>query len=225
MILAAAAPETGSDSMNEYALPIVREHVERIRACRLCPNVVAPPVAAEPPLDRPRVMLVGQAPGPHEREGNRLFAFTAGTRLFSWFAKIGVPEEEFRAKVWMAAALRCFPGRAREGGDRVPAPDEVARCAAHLDWELAHVQPLTILAIGQLAISLFLPGPPGKSKLSERVGRTFAAQRAGLDLEVVPLPHPSGRSTWINQPANVVLLERALDLVANSAGWRATFAR
>ncbi|HEV7668151.1 MAG TPA: uracil-DNA glycosylase family protein [Thermoanaerobaculia bacterium] len=195
-------------------------HVAALRACRRCPRVVAPPVAGEPPLTRPRVFLVGQAPGPHEREGNRLFAFTAGTRLFQWFARIGVPEDEFRARVWMAAAIRCFPGRAPQGGDRVPAPDEVATCSDWLERELAFVRPETVIAIGQLAISLFLGKP---APLAERIGASFPVERGGLSFELIPLPHPSGRSTWLIAQENQQRLARALDLLAESPGWRATF--
>jgi hypothetical protein len=42
-------------------------------------------------------------------------------------------------------------------------------------------------------------------------------------MELVPLPHPSGRSTWTNRPEHAALLERALAILASSAGWRATF--
>lgn len=198
----------------------IAAHVAALRACRRCPRVVAPPVAGEPPVLRPRVFLVGQAPGPHEREGNRLFAFTAGTRLFQWFARIGVSEDEFRARVWMAAAIRCFPGRAPQGGDRVPAPDEVAICSDWLEKELAFVRPATVIAIGQLAISLFLPKP---APLAERIGQSFAVERDGLALELIPLPHPSGRSTWLISTENQGRLARALDLLAASRGWRETF--
>jgi uracil-DNA glycosylase len=198
----------------------IAAHVAALRACRRCPRVVAPPVSGEPPAIRPRVLLVGQAPGPHEREGNRLFAFTAGTRLFQWFARIGVPEEEFRARVWMAAAIRCFPGRAPQGGDRVPAPDEVATCADWLEREFAFVRPSTVIAIGQLAISRFLPKP---APLAERIGESFAVEQFGLSFELIPLPHPSGRSTWLIAPENQRRLAQALDRLRQSAGWRETF--
>ena len=95
--------------------PAAHAHLAQVRGCRLCPTVEPPPVAAMP-RERPRMLLVGQAPGPREREVGYPFAFTAGTRLFSWFARLGVPEEEFRAKVWMSAVVRCFPGRAPQGG-------------------------------------------------------------------------------------------------------------
>ena len=83
------------------------------------------------------VMLVGQAPGPHEADSRRPFAYTAGRRLFSWMADLGVDEETFRQRVHIAAVIRCFPGKdAKSGGDRVPDEAEIARCGAHLDREI-----------------------------------------------------------------------------------------
>ncbi|HEX5760780.1 MAG TPA: uracil-DNA glycosylase family protein [Thermoanaerobaculia bacterium] len=193
-------------------------HVEALVRCRRCPTVVPPPVAALP-LGRPKVMVVGQAPGPREADRERLFAHTAGARLFSWFAELGVPEEEARARIWIAAAIRCFPGRAPQGGDRVPSPQEVANCAPWLEAELRLLRPLTIIALGQLGISRFLPPSP----LAERVGQVFTAERDGRAIEVVPLPHPSGRSTWLNHPENQKRLRRALALLKRTRGWRETF--
>lgn len=194
-------------------------HVAEVRACRRCPRVQPPPVAADP-VAGARILLVGQAPGPRERDTNRLFAYTAGTRLFAWFASLGVREEEFRARVWMAATARCFPGRQPQGGDRPPAPDEIANCAPYLDRELLLLRPALVLAIGTLAITRFLPPAP----LATRIGSLFPAERAGVSVDVLPLPHPSGRSTWINHPDNARLLAKALELLGRHQAWRATFA-
>lgn len=193
-------------------------HIEALRACRACPTVVAPPVVG-PPVEGPKLMLVGQAPGPREPLRARLFAHTAGTRLFSWFAELGVSEDEFRARVWMAATIRCFPGRSPGGGDRVPSPVEIATCRPWLEHELTTLRPLTVIAVGRLAMASFLPPAP----VVDRVGKLFTATLEGHRFEVVPLPHPSGRSTWLNKPGNRPLLARALRLLVSSAGWRATF--
>lgn len=85
-----------------------------------------------------RVMSVGQAPGSKEPVVGRPFAWTAGKTRFGWFAEAcGWTEEEFRRHIYMAAVCRCFPGKTKTGGDRVPAPDEVERCSAWLDAEIA----------------------------------------------------------------------------------------
>jgi uracil-DNA glycosylase len=194
-------------------------HLLQVRGCRICPTVEPPPVAARPET-WPRVMLVGQAPGPKEVVLQRPFAYTAGSRLFAWFNRLGVPEEEFRRRVWMAAVIRCFPGRAPQGGDRVPSPLEIANCAPYLEEELRLIRPATVIAVGQLAIKIFLPET---APLQDRVGRAFPGSRGDLEFDVIPLPHPSGRSTWLVKPENQELLDRALELLRESRGWRETF--
>lgn len=194
-------------------------HIRAVRGCRICPRVEPPPVIARPEV-WPRMLLVGQAPGPKERDVGRPFAFTAGTRLFAWFASLGAPEEEFRRRVLMAAAIRCFPGRAPQGGDRPPAPDEIANCAPWLEEEIRLIRPLTVIAVGQHAIAKFLPEP---GKLSDRVGQVFEGSRGDIRFDVVPLPHPSGRSTWLVKPENQAKLNRALELLSQSPGWIETF--
>ncbi len=194
-------------------------HIQQVRGCRICPRVEPPPVVARPEI-WPRMMLVGQAPGPKERDLSRPFAFTAGSRLFSWFDRLGAPEEEFRRRVWIASVIRCFPGRAPQGGDRPPAPEEIANCAPWMEEEIQLIRPLTVIAVGQHAIAKFVPAP---APLSERVGEIFQGTRGDLSFGVIPLPHPSGRSTWLVRPENQARLERALELLRQSPGWRATF--
>lgn len=194
-------------------------HLRAVRGCRICPRVEPPPIGAMPEA-WPRMILVGQAPGPKERDVGKPFAFTAGTRMFSWFARLGAPEEEFRRRVWIGAVIRCFPGRQPQGGDRPPGPEEIANCAPWLEEEIRIIRPLTVIAVGQPAITKFLPEP---APLHERVGRVFRAARGEIEFDVIPLPHPSGRSTWLVRPENQERLERALELLAGSAGWRATF--
>jgi uracil-DNA glycosylase len=200
---------------------LLEQHLAEVRGCRKCPAVEPPPVAAAPERGRrPRMILVGQAPGPREVGEQRPFAFTAGTRLFSWFARLGVPEEEFRARVYVAAVIRCFPGRAPQGGDRVPSPQEIANCGPYLEREIQLLRPATVIAVGQLAIAKFLPRP---APLDTRVGQIFPGERGDIRFDILPLPHPSGRSTWLVKKENQERLEQALAALAATRGWRETF--
>ncbi len=185
-------------------------HIETLFACRACPNVIGEPVTGVVP--GAKVMLVGQAPGPREVVEKRPFAFTAGRRLFSWFSEhVGISEEEFRARVWIGAVIRCFPGRdPKAGGDRVPDLAEIANCAAHLDRELAIVKPELVIAVGTLAAKQLV----GIAELKDAVGRVHRVTRAGHTFDVVVLPHPSGRSTWMNKPENRALFEKSMRLIA-----------
>jgi uracil-DNA glycosylase len=194
------------------------DHLATLYACRACPNVFGEPVTGA--VSGARVMLVGQAPGPHEVEDKRPFAYTAGRRLFSWFDRFGIDESEFRRRIHMCAVIRCFPGRSEKGGgDRVPDAQEIANCGAHLDREIRLLAPKLIVAVGTLAARELI----GESELREVVGELHRAKRAGKSFDVVVLPHPSGRSTWLNKAENRTLLDRSLDLIAAHAAWRSTF--
>ena len=196
-------------------------HLEQLYACRACPNVMGRPVTGA--VWATRVMLVGQAPGPREEEQRRPFAYTAGRRLFSWFAaQLDVSEEEFRRRVHIAAVIRCFPGRdEKAGGDRVPNEEEIQRCASHLDREIALLQAQLVIAVGTLAATQLV----GISALKESVGRLHRVSRAGRRFDVVVLPHPSGRSTWLNKRENQALLDASLRLIREHRAWRKGNAR
>lgn len=185
-------------------------HLDALFACRACPNVQGQPVTGAVP--DARIMLVGQAPGPREVVERRPFAYTAGRRLFSWFSgHLGVSEEDFRARVYIGAVIRCFPGRdPKSGGDRVPDAAEIANCASHLDRELRLLRPALVIAVGTLAAKQLI----GIAELKHAVGRVHRVTRAGHSFEVVVLPHPSGRSTWTNKPENAELLRTSLALIA-----------
>ena len=193
------------------------EHLAILDACRACANVHGAPVVGA--VWGARVMLVGQAPGPHEVEDKRPFAYTAGKRLFSWFA---AGEDEFRKRIHICAVIRCFPGRdEKAGGDRVPNEEEIANCGAHLDREIRLLEPQLVIAVGTLAAQQLI----GQSALKNVVGKKHRAMRAGKSFDVIVLPHPSGRSTWLNKPENLELLQKSLRLIRRHAAWRATFKR
>ena len=104
-------------------------------------------------------MLIGQAPGAHEGPLGRPFAWTAGkTHVRLVRASSGSTRREFRARVYMAAVCRCFPGKAPGGGDRVPAADEIARCSRRLVGRGRRSSgPQLVIPVGKLAIAQVLP--------------------------------------------------------------------
>jgi len=194
------------------------QHIELLTACAACPNVVGSPVVGA--VANARVMLVGQAPGPHEADSRRPFAYTAGRRLFSWMAELGVDEATFRERVHISAVIRCFPGKdAKSGGDRVPDEEEIARCGAHLDREIVILKPKLVIAVGTLASQQLI----GIAQLKDAVGRMHRAKRAGRTFDVIVLPHPSGRSTWLNKAENAALMRESLRLLAEHPAFIATF--
>jgi len=162
------------------------------------------------------VMLIGQAPGAKELVVHKPFAWTAGKTMFGWFAGIGLDEDTFRRRVYMAAVCRCFPGKLARGGDRVPDREEIANCAPWLDAELALIGPQLVIPVGKLAISRFFAA----EKLEHVVGKRHRSTHHGRTFDVVPLPHPSGASTWHRTEPGRTLLARALAIIARHAAWR-----
>jgi len=148
-------------------------------------------------------MIIGQAPGAVELTTGLPFSGRAGAELRRWLARAGIDEDHLP---YRTSITKCFPGKAASGaGDRKPSPPEIANCAPWLIEELALVRPKIVLLVGQLAIERFW----GKVPLSESIGR---ARRDG-DRVLIPLPHPSGASRWLNGRENRARLERSLRLL------------
>jgi uracil-DNA glycosylase len=190
---------------------LLEAHSAALAACRRCghedPCVV--PIVSE--ARSPRVMLVGQAPGKAEVGDGRPFAGRAGKTLFRWLDRAGVDETTFRERVYIAAITRCYPGPHPSGrGDLVPSPRERELCGEWLDAELRLIRPALLIPVGRLAIDRFL----GTQPLDRVVGRAHVVNHIGGTSRAVPLPHPSGASSWVNLPQNKALLDRALALVA-----------
>ena len=183
-------------------------HAELAR-CTACPDMIGPVVHGPPVTSR--IYLLGQAPGPHEGKIGKPFAWTAGKTLFRWFEEsLGVNEEKFRASIYMSAVARCFPGKAKGGGDRKPSPDEIDRCEKFVRGEVEILKPALVIPVGTLAISRVL-GDFGK--LDGVVGKQLRARYHDVDVDVIPLPHPSGASTWHRIEPGKTLLARALALL------------
>lgn len=192
----------------------IEEHVALLRGCAACPKMNRPAVAGNAVLSK--VLLVGQAPGGKEPILGRPFAWTAGKTLFRWFeTATGIDETDFRQSVYMAAVCRCFPGRNPAGGDRVPDEREIANCSRWLRTEMEILKPALVVPVGKLAITQFL----AFAKLNEIIGRQFPVEYEGHPFDLIPLPHPSGASTWHRMEPGKTLLEQALRLIAAHPAW------
>jgi len=186
-----------------------------MRACTDCPDMRGPVIAGNPVLSP--VMLVGQAPGVHEGEVGRPFGWTAGKTLFRWLESIGLDEAAVRERVYMAAVCRCFPGKAPGGADRVPTRVEADTCARWLHAELEIVRPRVLVLVGRFAIGRFLE----HRRLADVVGEVHRVEHAGRVVEAIPLPHPSGASTWHRTEPGRALLARALERLRAHSAWSA----
>ena len=192
---------------------LIAIHQAELSQCRLCPNMMPPVITGQ--AVNSEILLVGQAPGDKEGGLGRPFAWTAGKTLFKWFESIGVNEADFRRQVYMSAVCRCFPGKNPKGGDRVPDKKEIETCSQWINEEIKLLQPKLILPVGKLAISQYIP----VNKLVDVIGKKIQQDINGLEVDMIPLPHPSGASTWHRMSPGKELLAQALELLAQHASW------
>jgi uracil-DNA glycosylase len=158
-------------------------------------------------------MLIGQAPGITEAVKRLPFQGRSGKILMAWLIRAGFASEvEVRRRVYMTSITKCFPGKGTGGGDRRPSRAEVELCRPHLDRQLALIRPELLILVGGLSHERFLSGQP----LDSLVGRLFDLEGKEVRRDnrarplLVPLPHPSGASRWLNLPENRALLDQAL---------------
>jgi uracil-DNA glycosylase len=183
------------------------------RALRPCRRCVAAGIRVEsmPVVSGGRdaeAILVGQAPGIRERENLRPFSGPAGRRLREWLAPAGLGDEaSFYGRLYIAAVVRCFPGKRPGGSDVRPSAAMVRECVPWLRRELELVRAPLVISVGTLALEELAPGV----RLDDAVGSELAVADGR---PLVALPHPSGASPWPHLPGNAERLERALGMVA-----------
>ena len=174
----------------------------RLRRGRASARVAARARAAARPA---RVPL---RPGAGIQEGveRRPWRGRAGQTLRRW---LELDEDEFYATFHCASVTRCYPGRARVGPRR---PHADARGAAALR------------VLARAGAALLRPrldrhrrrargAQPARPRRASRecVGTPLRARRTGA--VAIPLPHPSGASSWLNLPENRARVAEAAALV------------
>ena len=174
-----------------------------LATCRACVEAGYPleswPVRA-PGGAAQRAYLFGQAPGIVEGEERLPWRGRAGATLRRWLRLEG---DELYELFYCASVTRCYPGRPASGrGDRTPSPREQELCRFWRDWELRLLRPELIVTVGGLALRQLL----GVKTLTDAIGKSYEHDGA----IVIPLPHPSGASGWLNEPANRARLGKAL---------------
>ena len=169
--------------------------------CRACIEAGYPleswPVRA--PFHDQRAYLFGQAPGIVEGAERLPWRGRAGQTLRRW---LGLDGDELYERFYCASVTRCYPGRAPSGrGDRTPTPREQELCEFWRNRELELLRPELIVTVGGLALRRML----GLPRLTEAIGKSYTLG----DAIVIPLPHPSGASGWLNDAANRARLGKA----------------
>ncbi|WP_034511761.1 uracil-DNA glycosylase [Blastococcus sp. URHD0036] len=123
------------------------------RGCVACPELAATRqhvVVGDVPVGgRPRVLVVGEAPGATEDETGRPFVGKSGALLDQLLAEAGLD----RAEVAVVNIVKCRPP-----GNRTPKAPEVARCSGWLRRQVELLDPPVVVALGLSSAKWFL-GP------------------------------------------------------------------
>lgn len=89
-----------------------------------------------------RLMVVGEAPGYYEDQQGKPFVGKAGQLLNRMLHSVGLSENE----VYIANLVKCRPPE-----NRNPEPAEIQQCSSYLVEQIALVNPVLIVGLGQLA--------------------------------------------------------------------------
>jgi uracil-DNA glycosylase len=173
--------------------------------CRAC-AVAGYPLESLPvlaPGSGQRAYLFGQAPGIVEGDERLPWRGRAGKTLRRW---LELDEDAFYDTFYCASVTRCYPGRAASGrGDRIPTTEEQRLCERWRDAELRLLRPTLVVTVGGLAARRLL----GVRSVGESVGVRYELDGA----VAIPLPHPSGASSWLNEQSNRARVTDAVELI------------
>jgi uracil-DNA glycosylase len=166
--------------------------LSEIRACRICEKHL--PLGPRPVLRAAvsaRLVIIGQAPGTRVHESGVPWDDASGERLRSW---LDLDPEHFydESRVAIVPMGFCYPGVAKNGGDKPPRPECAAAWHGLLLEHLENVD-LTLL-VGSYAQKYYLG-----SDMRRTMTETVADWRTYLP-SLLPLPHPSWRNTaWLKR--------------------------
>jgi uracil-DNA glycosylase len=84
--------------------------------------------------------------------------------------------------------------------------------------EIELLRPELVIPVGKLAIAGVIPDA---ESLADVVGKKLRRELFGHEADVIPLPHPSGASTWFKMEPGLTLTAKALRLLGRHPAFRA----
>jgi len=174
-----AKQNNGLDDLNEQ--------IRACKACNLCQNRTQ--VVIGMGVQRPAIMIVGEAPSELEDRLGLSFAGPSGELLDKMLAAIGRQRDR---DVYLTHVVKC-----RSPISRNPRPAEMAACQPFLFAEIAIIQPKLILAMGRSAAQALLGQDAPLETFREQVWSFDSASHA---VTAVTSSAPASTSTAIAIP-------------------------
>lgn len=154
-----------------------------------------------------RVIFIGQAMPRFKKDPHDW------PSLNSWLYSVGITDNQIKENFFYSALVDYFPG-SKNGSHLIPSREEVETERRRLKKTIEDFNPDVIVTIGKLSLSYCLRREV--NLLNHFIGKTFRTDPYGLlgkEILIIPLPHPSGASTWRHKPGNGKLLLKALGLL------------
>ena len=167
---------------------IERAYKSRER-CNLCPHFCDDPDTGYVKVRsrgtrRPKVLVVGEAPGGEEAQEGYAFVGRAARHLGDLIVNAGADAEKFR----FTNVTRCFPHNPDLSPKNPPSYKDAMACMPYLYEEIEECQPAVILTLGDFASKCILGDVLPIGRIATRV---FSTKIGGREYSVVPSHHPS----------------------------------
>lgn len=191
----------------------------QIGQCRQCANIC--PTNKNGNLKRgasSKIMIIGLSPGNVENKSGYAFSGNAGTRLFTWLqkAEIGENESEIRQKLYFTSVVKCQQ-------NNISLLYKMYRnCEPFLKQQIELVKPKIVITLGATVYNLIFHTKyqnsdiVGTYNLHNEINTSplFPEMDTLYGVEyILPFPHPSGLSRWLNSNENRKILNKAIALL------------
>lgn len=154
-----------------------------------------------------RVIFIGQAMPRFKRNPHDW------PTLNAWLYTIGLTDDHIKENFLYSALVDYFPG-SKNGSHLIPTKEEIRNERKRLKKTINDFSPEIVVSIGKLSLSYCLDEEV--KLLNGYIGKSFVKKPYNLyskEVLIIPLPHPSGASTWRHKPENKKLLLKALKLL------------
>jgi uracil-DNA glycosylase len=151
-----------------------------------------------------KVLFVGQAMPAVKRHPHHW------PSLNLWLYSIGLTDTDIQENFLYTALVDYFPGY-KNKSHRAPSKEEIKKERERLKKIINGFNPEIVVSIGKLSIANCLGVK--EIVLSDHIGKSYKINPYNLyqkEVVIIPLPHPSGASTWVYKEGNRALLQKAL---------------
>lgn len=157
--------------------------------CSYCPHFLEDPVNGQILVKsrgsiKPRVLVVGEAPGPEENRKGLSFIGPAANHGEALLVRAGIPSEE----ILFTNIVKCYPHKP-DRSPRSPTEQEVSSCVSYLLDEIERYSPEVIITFGNIP-TRYLTGIYSSS-ITSMAGKFYRIPIRGKEYLIVPSVHPS----------------------------------